>query len=221
MLKNALAAGFNWMEIKEILRIYVLSAAADVNPPGFYATTAELQIKLHTSILRGITLYVNSHSLPTQDEPGGGRKLKRVADSTLLTDLRRLVEPATRSDPMRTLLWTSKSLRHLSQALAAKGHSLCAMVVADCLRELGYSLQANRKTREGGGHMDRDAQFQYLNDQATAFLRANEPVISVDTKKKELVGNYKNNGREWRPQANPEAVNVRFQTGPRRPLRSL
>jgi hypothetical protein len=129
-------------------------------------------------------------------KPGGGRKPKRIADATLLADLERLVEPATRGDPMRTLLWTSKSLRHLSWALAAKGHSVCAMVVADCLREMGYSLQANRKTQEGGGHMDRDAQFQYLNDQAAAFLRANEPVISVDTKKKELVGNYKNNGRE-------------------------
>jgi hypothetical protein len=141
-------------------------------------------------------------------KPGGGRKPKRIADATLLADLKRLVEPATRGDPMRALLWTSKSLRHLSQALAAKGHSVCAMVVADCLREMGYSLQANRKTQEGGGHMDKDAQFQYLNDQAAAFLRANEPVISVDTKKKELVGNYKNNGREWHPKATPEAVNV-------------
>ena len=141
-------------------------------------------------------------------KPGGGRKLKRVADATLLADLRRLVEPATRGDPMRTLLWTSKSLRHLSKALQARKHSVCPNVIADCLRELGYSLQANRKTREGSGHMDRNAQFQYLNDQATAFLKADEPVISVDTKKKELVGNYKNNGREWRPQATPEAVNV-------------
>jgi hypothetical protein len=148
-------------------------------------------------------------------KPGGGRKLKRIADATLLADLRRLVEPATRGDPMRALLWTSKSLRHLSQALAAKGHSVCAMVVADCLHELGYSLQANRKTQEGGGHMDRDAQFQYLNDQATAFLKANEPVISVDTKKKELVGNYKNNGREWHPKATPEAVNVHDFIDPR------
>ena len=140
--------------------------------------------------------------------PGGGRKSKRVADSTLLADLKRLVEPTTRGDPMRTLLWTSKSLRHLSEALKARKHSVCPNVIADCLRELGYSLQANRKTREGSGHMDRNAQFQYLNDQATAFLKADEPVISVDTKKKELVGNFKNNGREWRPQATPEAVNV-------------
>jgi hypothetical protein len=81
-------------------------------------------------------------------------------------------------------------------------------VIADCLHELGYSLQANRKTREVSGHMDRNAQFEYLNDQAAAFLAANEPVISVDTKKKELVGNFKNNGREWRPKATPEAVKV-------------
>jgi len=141
-------------------------------------------------------------------KPGAGRKAKCSQDSTLLPDLKRLVEPATRGDPMRALRWTFKSLRHLSQALQAQGHSVCPHVVADCLRELGYSLQANRKTREGSEHMDRDAQFQYLNDQATEFLKADEPVISVDTKKKELVGNFKNNGREWRPKATPEEVNV-------------
>ena len=141
-------------------------------------------------------------------KPGGGRKTKRSQDSALLPDLERLVEPATRGDPMRVLRWTSKSLRHLSQALQDQGHSACPHVIADCLRELGYSLQANRKIREGSGHMDRDAQFQYINEQAKAFLAAHEPVISVDTKKKELVGNFKNNGREWRPKASPEAVKV-------------
>ena len=141
-------------------------------------------------------------------KPGAGRKTKRTQDSTLLSDIERLVEPATRGDPMRVLRWTSKSLRHLSQVLQAEGHSVCPHVIADCLRELGYSLQANRKTREGSGHLDRDAQFQYLNDQATAFLAAHEPVISVDTKKKELVGNFKNNGREWHPKVTPEAVKV-------------
>jgi transposase len=140
--------------------------------------------------------------------PGGGRKAKRSQDATLLPDLQRLVEPATRGDPMRTLRWTSKSLRHLAKALQERGHSVCPHVIADCLRELGYSLQANSKTREGGHHMDRDAQFHYINDQATAFLAAGEPVISVDTKKKELVGNFKNQGREYRPKATPEAVNV-------------
>ena len=139
---------------------------------------------------------------------GGGRKAKIVEDSTLLSDLEHLVEPATRGDPMRLLLWTSKSLRHLEEALQDLGHSVCPHVIADCLRELGYSLQANSKTQEGGGHMDRDAQFQYIADQAGSFLAANEPVISVDTKKKELVGNYKNAGREWRPKGSPEAVKV-------------
>jgi hypothetical protein len=135
-------------------------------------------------------------------QPGGGRKTKRSEDSTLLPDLERLVEPATRGDPMRVLRWTSKSLRHLAEALHGQGHWVCPHVIADCLRELGYSLQANRKTREGSSPMDRDAQFHYINDLAIAFLAANEPVISVDTKKKELVGNFKHNGRD------PEAVNV-------------
>jgi len=139
---------------------------------------------------------------------GGGRKPKRVQDPKLLPDLKRLVEPATRGDPTRTLRWTSKSLRHLSRALKERGHSACPHVIADALRELGYSLQANRKTREGSKHVDRDAQFHYINDQATAFLAAAEPVISVDTKKKELVGDFKNSGREYRPQASPETVKV-------------
>lgn len=139
---------------------------------------------------------------------GGGRKAKSTKDPALLPDLERLVDPATRGDPMRLLRWTSKSLRHLEKALQGLGHSVCPHVIADCLRELGYSLQANRKTREGGGHVDRDAQFQYIADQARDFLAAGEPVISVDTKKKELVGDFKNNGREWNPKGSPDAVNV-------------
>ena len=139
---------------------------------------------------------------------GGGRKATLAKDPTLLADLGQLVEPATRGDPMRPLRWTSKSLRHLSEALQGLGHAACPHVIADCLRKLGYSLQANSKTREGSSHVDRDAQFQYISDQANAFLTAGEPVISVDTKKKELVGNFKNNGREWNPKGVPEAVNV-------------
>ena len=139
---------------------------------------------------------------------GGGRKAKRVKDTTLLSDLEQLVDPATRGDPMRLLRWTSKSLRHLETALKALGHSVCPHVIADCLRELGYSMQLNRKTRDGGGHVDRDAQFHYIADKAKEFLTADEPVISVDTKKKELVGNFKNNGQEWNPKGSPEEVNV-------------
>jgi len=139
---------------------------------------------------------------------GGGRKKKAFEDPTLLDDLKRLVSPATRGDPMQPLLWTSRSLRNLVKELAKQGHEVCPTVVGNLLRDMGYSLQANSKTREGSKHIDRDAQFQYINAQAKAFLATNDPVISVDTKKKEPVGNFKNNGREWRPKGSPEAVNV-------------
>jgi hypothetical protein len=139
---------------------------------------------------------------------GGGRKRKAIQDPTLVADLKSLVEAVTRGDPMRPLLWTTRSLRNLVNELARTGHTVCPTVVGDLLRGMGYSLQANSKTREGSRHIDRDAQFQYINTQATVFLAANEPVISVDTKKKELVGNFKNNGREWRPKGTPELVNV-------------
>jgi len=140
--------------------------------------------------------------------PGGGRKPKASEDPSLVSDLKSLVEPATRGDPMQPLLWTTRSLRNLVQELAKQGHEVCPTVVGTLLRHLGYSLQANSKTREGSKHIDRDAQFQYINTQAKAFLAAHEPVISVDTKKKELVGNFKNNGREWRQNGRPELVNV-------------
>jgi DDE family transposase len=139
---------------------------------------------------------------------GGGRKKKAFEDPTLLDDLKSLVEPSTRGDPMQPLLWTSRSLRNLVKGLAKKGHKVCPTVVGNLLRDMGYSLQANSKTREGSNHIDRDAQFQYINTQAKAFLATNDPVISVDTKKKEPVGNFKNNGRDWRPKGTPETVNV-------------
>ncbi len=139
---------------------------------------------------------------------GGGRKKKASQDATLLADLKSLVEPVTRGDPRRPLLWTCRSLRNLAKELAKKGHEVCPTVVGNLLHDMSYSLQANSKTREGGKHIDRDAQFQYINTQAVAFLAAHEPVISVDTKKKELVGNFKNNGREWHRKGAPEAVNV-------------
>jgi transposase len=139
---------------------------------------------------------------------GGGRRRKTSEDPTLVADLKRLVEPATRGDPMQPLLWTTRSLRNLVAALAPLGHTVCPTVVGDLLHDMGYSLQANSKTREGGQHIDRDAQFQYINTQAKGFLAAHQPIISVDTKKKELVGNFKNNGREWRRQGRPELVNI-------------
>jgi len=140
--------------------------------------------------------------------PGGGRKKLTATDPTLLPDLRGLVEPATRGDPQAPLLWTSRSLRNLAEALRTMGHRIGHNVVADLLRELGYSLQANSKTREGSHTPDRDAQFRYINEQVQAALAAGEPAISVDTKKKELVGDFKNAGRELRPKGDPEPVRV-------------
>jgi len=139
---------------------------------------------------------------------GGGRKKKTATDPTLLSDLKALVEPDTRGDPMKPLLWTTKSLNHLVQALKQKGHSVCQNVVRKLLHSMGYSLQSNRKTLEGGQHADRDAQFNYINTQVKDFLLSDDPVISVDTKKKELVGDFKNNGQEWRPKNTPENVRV-------------
>jgi hypothetical protein len=139
---------------------------------------------------------------------GGGRPSLVATDATLLADLKALVEPATRGDPMAPLLWTAKSLRNLAAGLCELGHSISHNVVADLLRGMGYSLQANRKTLEGSHNPDRDAQFSYINDQVKGALAASQPAISVDTKKKELVGNFKNGGREYRPKGEPEPVRV-------------
>jgi len=140
--------------------------------------------------------------------PGGGRKSKAQQDPTLLADLQKLLEDATRGDPMSPLLWTSKSLDKLSAALREMGHDVCPNVVGKLLRKLGYSLQSNRKTREGSNHPDRDAQFRYLDRQMKEHMAEQSPVVSVDTKKKELVGDFKNGGKELRPKASPQQVRV-------------
>lgn len=139
---------------------------------------------------------------------GGGRKPLTVTDATLLDDLQALVEPVTRGDPMAPLRWTAKSLRNLAKGLQELGHRISHDSVAALLRGLGYSLQVNRKTLEGASHPDRDAQFHYINEQVKQALAASEPAISVDTKKKELVGDFKNAGREYRPKGQPEEVRV-------------
>jgi len=139
---------------------------------------------------------------------GGGRKKAIEKDPSLRADLERLVEPTTRGDPESPLRWTCKSVRQLAQELQQGSHQVSHQLVSELLHELGYSLQANRKTVEGTEHPDRDAQFEYINRRVRLFLRRGDPVISVDTKKKELVGNFKNGGREWRPQGDPEKVRV-------------
>ena len=139
---------------------------------------------------------------------GGGRKQLTETDPTLLSDLKNLVEPTTRGDPEAPLLWTSRSVRNLADALRAMGHRVGHKVVADLLRQLNYSLQSNRKTREGTHNPDRDAQFGYINTRMKAALTEGKPAISVDTKKKELVGDFKNAGRELRPKGDPEPVRM-------------
>ena len=140
--------------------------------------------------------------------PGGGRKPLTETDPTLLLDLERLVDPESRGDPELPLRWTAKSVRNLAEALGELGHRVHFTSVAKLLRGLGYSLQANSKTREGSSHPDRDAQFRHINQTAAQALSAGEPVISVDAKKKELVGDFKNAGRELRPRGQPIPVRV-------------
>ena len=141
--------------------------------------------------------------------PGGGRKKTAQKDTTLRTDLEALVEPSVAGDPQSPLRWTSKSLRKLASELQAMGHATSHRMVAELLVEAEYSLQANRKSvEEGKRHPDRDGQFRYINEQVRRFQRIRQPVISVDTKKKELVGDFKNAGKEWRPKGEPERVRV-------------
>ena len=140
--------------------------------------------------------------------PGGGRKKSVEKDPALLSDLETLIEPTSRGDPESPLRWTSKSTRKLAEELIKMGHKVSHSRVADMLRMLGYSLQANKKTIEGTSHPDRDQQFNYINEKCKEFQKENQPVISVDTKKKEYIGNFKNGGKELRPKNDPLLVNV-------------
>lgn len=139
---------------------------------------------------------------------GGGRKKAAELDPSLKVDLEELLESTTRGDPESPLRWTCRSVRNLEAELKSRGHRVSHQVVADLLHELDYSLQANSKTNEGGSHPDRNAQFEHLNSKVKRYLGRKEPVISVDTKKKELIGDFKNGGRELRPKGIPEKVRV-------------
>lgn len=140
--------------------------------------------------------------------PGGGRKRASEKDATLLQALDTLVDPTTRGDPMSPLRWTCKSTRHLAQGLEQQGHQVSHTKVGQLLKQLGYSLQGTRKTQEGISHPDRDKQFTYLNQQVQAFQRRGQPVVSVDAKKKELIGAFAQGGREYQPKEHPELVQV-------------
>jgi len=193
-------------------RMRRLVAASESLAIGFGGTS---QVSRQTgvsrrAIIRGIKELDEAPSVQggRVRRPGGGRKRTVDKDASLKTDLERLVDPVTRGDPESPLRWTCKSVRKLAEELNRLGHQTSHRMVAELLHELGYSLQANRKTLEGSSHADRDQQFQHINQHVTEFLQQQQPVISVDTKKKELVGNFKNHGAELRPKGDPEPVRV-------------
>jgi Rhodopirellula transposase DDE domain len=179
--------------------IHAVSSATGISPTTIRKGLVELQSRARH----------HRDRLPRRlRAEGGGRKRKTESDPGLLPALEALVDPATRGDPDSPLRWTSKSTRTLARELTKQGHPVGERTVGRLLRALGYSLQGNRKTKEGDSHVDRNAQFEHINNQAKAFMRRGQPVISVDTKKKELVGEFKNGGREWLPQGQPDEVRV-------------
>lgn len=193
-------------------RVFVAQKALDEGR-GAVSRLARLTGMSRPTILKGIA-ELEAGRRPARAEAGriraagGGRKRVDETDPHIKRVLRRLVEASTAGDPMSYLLWTNKSTRTLTEELARHGYEVSHVTVARCLRDLGYSLQANVKTIEGTSHPDRDAQFRYLNVQVRRFVRRHDPVVSVDTKKKELVGSFENRGRRWQRAGEPEAVNV-------------
>src|SRR5436189_3470514 len=187
-------------------------AASEARAAGWggVAAVAEITGLARSRIIRGLKdLDGPALELGRVRRAGGGRHTVTATDSTLLGDLKRLVEPATMGDPMRPLTWVSKSREKLACELNASGHDVSPNTVGRLLvDELNYSRQVNRKTLEGASHPDRNAQFEHINAQVIAAQSAGQPVISVDTKKKELIGNFKNGGADYRPKGDPRRVNV-------------
>ena len=187
-----------------------LLAASEARAAGYggIAAVSRATGLAASTIGRGLKDLLNGLPLGRVRRQGGGGKPVAERDPGLLPALLSLVEPEARGDPMSPLRWTCKSLRRLATELTARGHPVSRTVVGELPAGEKFSLQANRKTREGSEHPDRDAQFAQINASVTAALAEGQPVISVDTKKKELVGDFKNAGREWRPQGDPEEVRV-------------
>ena len=190
-------------------RLWAASEARAAGRGGLAATARATGISVPT-IRKGIAELDAGERLAAGRvrRPGGGRKRLIEVDACLVSDLERLVEADSRGDPESLLRWTSKSVRHLAEGLRGRGHQVHFTTVAQLMRGMGYSLQANVKTREGRQHPDRDAQFRHINTVAKRAVDHGQPVISVDTKKKELVGDFKTAGREWRPKGQPELVRV-------------
>ena len=208
------AIRLRWQQTEPFLdergrRVFAANTALAAGRGGIAATSVATGVARST-IKRGIDeLRAGRNEISVRvRRPGGGRKSAVTHQPGLPAALEALIEDAIRGDPCSPLRWVSRSLRHLVKALAAQGFQASQRVVANLLRELRYSCQANRKTREGANHPDRDAQFTHINTTVKAAIAAGEPAISVDTKKKELVGDFKNNGRELRRRGDPEPVRV-------------
>lgn len=190
-------------------RIWAATEAQAIGTGGV-ARVAEATGMSRTTIFAGLREIKNPGDEPALApdrirRPGGGRKPVTETDPTILADLEALVAPTTRGDPESPLRWTLKSTYRISDELQNR---ISPRKVAQLLKKIGYQLQSNRKTKEGSSHPDRNAQFEYINKSTQKFQKKNQPVISVDTKKKELIGNFKNNGKEWRPKGKPDEVNV-------------
>jgi transposase len=200
---------------ERVTRLWAAGEAKALGRGGIAAVTEATGI-LGKRIRYGIRDLAQLRSNPPSESardqrvrrPGAGRKQLAAKDPTLVPDLDSLIDPVTRGDPGSPLRWTSKSVRKLAEELRERGHEVSAQKVSELLHEMGYSLQGTSKTREGSDHPDRNAQFEHINAQAKAFQRTGEPVISVDTKKKELVGDFANKGREWQPAGDPVDVRV-------------
>lgn len=210
-LETSLAAKFGVLfpHLDERQRRLVMGAEARAIGHGGITLVARAAGLGAVTVSRGVReLEAGEEPLGRVRKPGGGRKRLAETDPGLRPALLALVEPDQRGDPMSALRWTTKSTRKLAVQLTRQGHRISADTVGDLLRQEGFSLQANTKTIEGAQHPDRDAQFRYINEQAKQHINTGDPVISVDTKKKELVGAYKNAGREWEPAGEPVQVNT-------------
>lgn len=192
------------------LRLFAASEAMAAGRGGIVAVSEATGIARST-IGRGLKELSAQENAPPRDRvrrTGGGRKAAVIKQPGLVEALTDIIQSAIRGDPEAKLLWVSKSLRHLSDALKKEGYSVSHTVIRRLLRDMGFSPQANAKTREGGKHPDRNAQFEHINELVNGFQSAGQPAISVDTKKKENVGDFKNNGRTLRPKGEPEPVRV-------------
>ena len=207
-----------WLKVFHTLnefqaRLFAADKALDLGRGGISRLSALTGLS-RTTISKAVEELESGRKLVSPGEGrarrvGGGRKKVEGVDPGVPDLLAKILEETTAGDPMTQLRWTSKSTRTMAEELTRLGHPVSWVTVARCLDDMGYSLQANRKSKEGPQHADRDAQFRYINRQVKALLRTGDPVISVDAKKKELVGPFKNGGRTWRPKGKPQEVNTK------------